>query len=313
VDGESADGAVDRRIAAFVVNSSRVHDLRGFWHTCERAAAARGLTPPLLLATSTDDRLAEVAGRALKAGAGLVFAVGGDGTVRACAQALAGSGIRLAIIPRGSANLTANALGIPPRLSNALAVGFDGQDRRIDLATANGVPFAAMAGIGIDAAVVDAASNSLKRFAGWPAYAAAAVSKLTRKPVSFAVQLDDAEPIRIAARSVAVGNCGILPGGFSIMPQARLDDGQLDVAVLAPTGLLGWASIGLRVILGSSNDDGQLQRHRAQHVEIHADAECPRQIDGEVVEPGTSLTVRVLPDALFVRVPNQMRGGPRPG
>ncbi|MGH3305581.1 MAG: diacylglycerol/lipid kinase family protein, partial [Streptosporangiaceae bacterium] len=273
---------------------------------CERVAAAAGWQPPLLLPTTPDDPGAGLAGRAVEAGAALVVAVGGDGTVRACAQALAGTGVPLAIVPAGSANLTAHALGLPGRIVPALQVAFRGQDRRIDLGTADGAVFTAMAGIGLDAAVVAGARGLARRLTGWPAYAAAATGHLLRRPVTFTIRIDDGAPLRRRARCVTVGNSGALPGGFAIMPDARLDDGRLDVVVLAPSGPLGWAGVGYRVALGSRRDDGQLERFRARMVEIRA-AEAgvglPRQVDGELIGPSTTLTVGVLPGALLVKVP----------
>jgi diacylglycerol kinase family enzyme len=236
-------------------------------------------------------------------GAALVIAAGGDGTVRACAEVVAGTGVPLAIVPAGSANLTATALGVPVRFDAALRVAFTGRDRHIDLAAADGMTFAAMAGIGLDAAVVSATPRAAKRLAGWPAYAAAAAGQLRGRPATFSIRLDDGDPLIRKARLVTVGNSGALPGGFPIMPDALLDDGLLDVLILAPASPIGWASIGYRVLIRSRRDDSQLERHRARTVEIRADAELPRQVDGEMIRPGRSLTVTVRPGALVVRVP----------
>jgi diacylglycerol kinase family enzyme len=291
------------RLAAVVVNARRVRDLGRLRLRCEEAAADNGWIAPLVVMTSAADPGTAATRSALTVGAELVFAVGGDGTVRACAQALAGTAVPLAIVPVGSANLTARALGIPARLSAALAAGFNGRDRSIDLGTADGATFTAMAGIGLDAAVVGATPDSVKQLVGWPAYAVAAAGQLARRRVTFVVRLDGGEPLVRRARSVAVGNCGLLPGGFPIMPGAELDDGLLDVAILAPRGPLGWANVGYRVIISSQRDDRQLERCRASRIEIRADAELPRQVDGEVIAAGDSLTVEVQPDALIVRVP----------
>ncbi len=294
--------------AAVVVNTARIRDAARLRDACERAAAAAGWQRPVLLPTTSDDPGTGLARRAVDAGAALVVAVGGDGTVRACAQALAGSEVPLAIVPAGSANLTANALGTPGRVRPALAVAFRGRDRRIDLGDADGSVFVAMAGMGLDAAVVGGAAAAAKRFTGWPAYAAAAAGQLLRRPVTFVIQVDDGQPMTRRARCVTVGNSGALPGGFAIMPEARLDDGRLDVVVLAPSGPLGWADVGYRVALGSRRDDAQLERFRAATVEIRAvvpaDQQLPRQADGELIEPASTLAVRVLAGALLVRVPS---------
>lgn len=298
------------RLPVVVVNGARVRDVSRLRRACEHAAARAGWQPPLLLLTTPGDPGSGQASRALEAGAAMVVAVGGDGTVGACAAALAGTGVPLAVIPAGSANLTANALGVPGRLEPALDVAFGGRDRPIDLGSADGIVFASMAGIGLDAAVVAAAHGLPKRLGGWTGYAAAATGQLLRNPVTFTIRLDGGEPLTRRARCVTVGNSGALPGGFAIMPDARLDDGRLDVVVLAPAGLLGWAEVGFRVALGSRRDDAQLERHQASAVEIRAEesgeagpAGLPRQLDGEIVAAASTLSVRVLPSALLVRVP----------
>jgi diacylglycerol kinase family enzyme len=288
--------------AAFVVNRARVRDWARVSRSFRAAAAARGWTA-LLLETTADDAGAGLTHRALAAGASLLFAVGGDGTVGACAQALAGTPVPLAIVPRGTANLTARALGVPAGLEAALGVGFGRNGRRIDLAAADGITYAAMAGIGVDAAVVGATPDRLKTRAGWLAYAAAGGRHALGRHTTFRLRLDGAAPLTRRARSVVVGNAGLLPGGFTLLPGARLDDGVLDVGILAPSSPLGWARVGYRVMTSSRHDDQRLERHQARSVEIHAAGELPREIDGEVISPGRSLTVTVLPAALLVRVP----------
>ena len=253
-------------VVAFVVNRTLVRDPRGFLRRCRRAAGDRGWKPWFAPTSEAEDGLA-LTRRAVAAGASLVFAAGGDGTVRACAEALAGTGVPLAIVPLGTANLTARALGVPTRAERALDAGFDGRDRRIDLALLEGTGvgrpaggqeandetsvdetsggategsatrFAAMAGIGLDAAVVEAADEQLKRRLGWVAYAVSGVTRLSLPPRDFTVRLDDAEPLRRRARCVVVANAGLLPGGFTLLPGARLDDGLLDVGILAPRQL----------------------------------------------------------------------------
>ncbi len=253
--------------------------------------------------TSAADRGDGLTRGALEAGAELIVCVGGDGTAAACARALAGTSVPLAIVPAGSANLTARALGIPAGLDAALGTAFGGRNRRVDLATADGTAFVAMAGIGLDAAVVGATPDAAKRLAGWPAYAGAAAMQVLRRGAAFTVRLDGDVTLNRRARSVTVGNSGALPGGFPIMPDARLDDGLLDVVILAPTGPLGWVQVGLRVVAGSRHDDSLLERYQARWVEIQADVELPRQVDGEIIAPSRSLTVAVRQGALLVRVP----------
>src|SRR5580704_2000404 len=288
--------------AVIVINPTRIRDQRRFRRECCRAARAAGWAPSFA-ETSHEDRGVGLARGAVAGGARLVVAAGGDGTVRACAHALAGTGVPLAIVPRGTANLAARALGIPSRLDAALAAGFGGRDRPVDLAEAEGMLFAAMAGIGLDAAVVDGTPDLLKRHFGWLAYAAGGVTRLAGHHRMFTVRLDRGPPLTRRARSVVVGNAGLLPGGFALLPAARLDDGLLDIGILAPAGPAGWGRVARRVITGSRHDDLNLQRYRARRIEIETDVKLPREVDGEIITASRSLTVTLRPGALLVKVP----------
>jgi diacylglycerol kinase family enzyme len=334
------------RSVAFVINRTLVRDPRRFAECCRSAARAAGWEPVFAETTPADSGLG-LTRQAVAAGASLVFAAGGDGTVRACAQALARTGIPLAIVPLGTANLTARALGIPGRADRAIDAGFGGRDRVIDLALADygaadgielasadyggaggtglalaeqggaggigvaraeqggvgGIGFTAMAGIGLDAAVVQAARSPAKRRLGWIAYAVSGLAHLSVPAADFSVRLDGGEPLRRRARCVVVGNAGLLPGGFVLLPGARPDDGRLDVGILSPAGVFGWPRAAARILTRSRGQDRTLERFQARRVEITADADLPRQIDGEVVATGRTLTVSVCPGALTVRQP----------
>ena len=163
--------------------------------------------------------------------------------------------------------------------------------------------FAAMAGIGLDAAVVAGTPDLLKRRLGWLAYAAGGVTRLAGQHRTFTVRLDGGPPLTRRARSVVVGNAGLLPGGFALLPAARLDDGLLDIGILAPAGPAGWGRVARRVITGSRHDDLNLQRYRARRIEIETDVKLPREVDGEIITASRSLTVTLRPGALLVKVP----------
>jgi diacylglycerol kinase (ATP) len=318
--------------AAVVINRTLVRDLGRFRRRCLEAAAATGWEPSFL-ETTLDDPGPGQARSAVAAGARMVVAAGGDGTVRACAHALAATQVPLAIVPLGTANLAARALGVPSRTGGALAAAFGGHERRIDLAAAQladaagrgdvggradaggraegagaagaagPLTFAAMAGIGLDAQVVAATPRLLKRRAGWLAYAAAGAAHLPGPGVWFTLRLDDGEPLALRARCVVVGNGGLLPGGFTLLPRARLDDGLLDVGILAPAGPGGWLRVAHRVVTGGGRDGPQLVTLQARRIEIMAETPLPREVDGEVITPGRSLTVTLLRRSLTVRVP----------
>jgi diacylglycerol kinase family enzyme len=304
---------------SFVVNGSLARVSGRFVPLCREFAARAGWTAEFLVTEKAENGITAARSAALD-GVDLVVAVGGDGTVRGCAEGLAGTGVPLGIVPHGTANLLAKTLGIHahPRAALATVLGAaDGldlpaalratrsRDRRIDLATADGKPFTAMAGMGLDAAVITA--TRLKHQFGWLAYALSGAAHLAIPPTRFTIRLDDGPPIEREARSVVVGNSGLLPGGFSLLPEARLDDGLLDVGVLAPHGPLGWARVATRVLTHSHHQDSMLERFQARRIEITARAPLPREIDGEVIAPGDTLTVNVQPGALTIRVPAPAR------
>jgi len=304
---------------SFVVNGSLARVSGRFVPLCREFAARAGWTAEFLVTEKAESGIAAARAAALD-GADLVVAVGGDGTVRGCAEGLAGTGTPLGIVPHGTANLLAKTLGIHahPRAALATVLGTAGRldlpashratrsrDRRIDLAIADGKPFTAMAGMGLDAAVI--AATRLKHQFGWLAYALSGAAHLTIPPTRFTIRLDDGPPIEREARSVVVGNSGLLPGGFSLLPDARLDDGLLDVGVLAPHGTLGWARVATRVLTHSHHQDRMLERFQARNVTITAHRPLPREVDGEVITPGDTLTVAVHPSALTIRVPARAR------
>jgi len=311
----------------FVINGTLAHASGRFVPLCRTAAARAGWRSEFMITAKADEGTA-AARDAAAGGVDLVVAVGGDGTVRGCAEGLSGTDVPLGVVPLGTGNLLARTLGIPASPKAALSIaladpaaggsgdpdgadGADGadwadraavsEDQRIDLATADGTPFTAMAGMGLDAAVV--AATRLKHHLGWVAYAMAGAAHLALPPVRFTIRLDDGEMIEREARSVVVGNSGLLPGGFTLLPDARIDDGVLDVGVLAPHGPFGWPKVATRVLTHSHHQDRHLERFQARTVEITAHSVLPREVDGEVVEHSRKLSVAVRPGALVVRVP----------
>jgi YegS/Rv2252/BmrU family lipid kinase len=303
------------RKVAFVINPHGIHHFEAMKRHCHEAAADHGWDPEFVVTGGADSlsQLHEYLSRyASAAGDRLVFAVGGDGTVRACVDALACTGAPLAIVPRGTANLFARALSVPRELRTALEIGFTAKDVEVDVAMADGAAFVAMAGIGLDAAVVRSTPRVLKEHLGWVGYAAGALAHLGSRPHQLTLRLDGGEPMARQAHSVVIGNVGILPGGFSILPGALVDDGLLDVGVLAPDGWFGWGHIARRVLAGGHHADRQFEHFKARQVEVNATTELQRELDGDLIAPSRSLAVSVKPNALLVRAPGPPSPAPRP-
>ncbi len=290
--------------AAIIVNpvKSDVADLR---KQVDTTLTAAGWSTSLWLETTPEDPGPGMAQAAVDAGVQLVVICGGDGTLLACLHTLVGSDIPVALIPLGTGNLLARNLGVPTDLEDALAVAIDGVDRRIDCGRVDDHPFAVMAGIGFDAAMMADATEGLKRFAGWPAYAASGLRHLRDPMMRVQLRIDDGPPMRRRARTVLIGNVGRLQGGLELLLDAEADDGLLDVVVVAPRTLRDWIRVAWGVIRRNRARDPHLERFRGRSVLIEADRMVHRQMDGEVIDDGRELSARIEPGALVIRAPQQ--------
>lgn len=307
--------------SAVVVNPSKVVDLDAHRAEIRAALATAGWPEPLWLPTTPEDPGCGMAQRALDAGAGVVFACGGDGTVMACAAVLAGTEVALAVLPAGTGNLLANNLDLPSDVAAGVALATGGHRRRIDVGavedadtvSGHGGSFTIMAGMGFDAQMLDSTPEGLKKRIGWLAYVVAALRHLRRRPIPVRIRLDHADPIRRRVRTVLVANVGHLHGGIPLLPDAVADDGWLDIAVLTPRTLRHWVSLAAAVI-GRHHDVPRMETFRARRIEILSDRVQPRELDGDVIAPGRSLIVTVRPNALLmcappVPAPPQQRSG----
>ena len=226
-----------------MLNPAKIDDLAAL----KAAITERcGDEQPAWYETTEDDTGAGQAAAAVAAGARLVLVCGGDGTVAACAGALAGTGVAMAVVPVGTGNLLARNLGIPLELAEALEVAFGTAERVIDVLEAAEQRFVVMAGLGFDAALIRDTDDDLKERLGWLAYVGGLARALRRSPhARFTITIDDGLPVSTEAIGVLVGNVGQLEAGITLMPDASPDDGQLDVLVLAPRTAEGLAGAGL--------------------------------------------------------------------
>jgi YegS/Rv2252/BmrU family lipid kinase len=233
---------------------------------------------------------------------------GGDGTVREVCAELAGTGIPVGIIPAGTGNLLARNLTIPLYLRSAIDVALNGQDRAIDMVEVSGdgledTHFMVMAGMGFDAAIMEGVNEDLKKRVGWVAYVVSGLRSLMFPAVRFEIAVDGGEFTRHRARTVVVGNVGFLQAGLPLLPDATIDDGQIDVVILHPRNFFSWIPLAWRVLLKRKHTDDLVNRMTGRSVIIRAAADTPRQLDGDSVGPGRELTMRCVHGRLLVRVP----------
>jgi YegS/Rv2252/BmrU family lipid kinase len=289
--------------AAVIANPAKVDDLEKFRDQVRAAMTERGWTEPLWLETTPEDPGEGQARAAVRAGVDVVVASGGDGTVTSCATGLAGSGTPLAVIPAGTGNLLARNLGLPLDLGEALVVALTGTDQKLDLGIANGKPFLAMAGLGLDAKMLDSTSEPAKARFGWAAYAASVLAHLRDQPMRVSLRADGGPPLRRRASGVIVGNVGWLQGGLPLLPDAKPDDGRLDVVVLTAQGWASWLAVAAHVLLRRRGETGRVARSTFRDLRIDVDREHPWELDGELMGRTRRLAITIHPEKLLLRVP----------
>lgn len=279
------------------------------WRAAVAAVSRECSAAPRILKTTIEDPGAELARRAVAAGAARVIACGGDGTVREVAAGLAGTGIPLGVVPIGTANIFARNLAIRPHaLAASARRSVHHAASPIDLGwaqieTAQGqrrrLPFLVLVGIGHDAGTVLGTRALVKAHLGWLAYFESGARHLLHRPQAMEVALDD-DPYRmVEAWSVLAANCPRVPPGIRVFPGAHPDSGQLESLVAAvrhPGQWVGVAAQGLRLPFRS----GALRYAACSRLRVRPSRPLPVQVDGDAVPEVLALEVTIDPAAVLV-------------
>ena len=254
----------------------------------------------------------------------VVVAVGGDGTVGACAAGLAdagpaggspgGSGVRaaLGVVQAGGGNDAARSLGLPADDPLAAAGLLTRLRRRpADLATVAGRAYLNVAGAGFDSEVTRVANQRLGWARGRPRYAGAVLAQLVvGRTARFELVLDGRAQ-RLEGWLVAVANGPSYGGGMRVAPRASLADGLLDVVVIGAIGKLEFLRTFPKVFSGAHVEHPAVAVHRAARVDLDADRTLAVYADGE---PAGTLpaTFEVRPAAVTVLAADPAPGFPGP-
>lgn len=263
-----------------------------------------GIEDPLWYEVPKSRKAPKKVRRALKEGADLVFVWGGDGMVQRCADALAGSGAALAIVPAGTANLLAGNLGIPTDLAEAVRIGLTGPRRQLDLGRINGEHFAVMAGAGFDGELIRDADRVLKDQLGRLAYVWTGLRHVRGETTRMRIRVDGATWFDDEASCVLLGNVGTITGGIPAFDDARPDDGRLEVGVATANGVLEWARTLGRMTVGRSEESPFVRITRGRKIRVDLATPMRYELDGGARERVSRLKVRIAPGALTVCLPD---------
>jgi diacylglycerol kinase (ATP) len=259
--------------------------------------------------TTQDICAKEFAEKAVAANADLVIASGGDGTVSEVAGALIGAETPLGIIPRGTANAFAAALGISTTLTpirNACQIILAGKTRKVDAAYCNGMPMTLLVGIGLEAEVVERADREAKDRWGVFAYLMAGWQQLDEQEL-FETEIEmDGSVERFQAGAITIANAApitsVLAQGIG---QVVFDDGLLDVTIASASSKLEAVRTVVRLLGGALMkpvESPNIVHVGARRLKVTATPPQKVVVDGEIIGT-TPVEVECIPNGLTVFVP----------
>jgi diacylglycerol kinase (ATP) len=248
-------------------------------HRARVESLARGCA---VCASSSAAEAESIARNAVREGFEKIVAAGGDGTIHAIVNGLAGSGATLGLLPIGTMNVFAMELGLPiHNLESCWNIIERDQVRVIDLPSANGKYFVQLAGVGLDAQAVKETSLALKRNFGPLSYLISAAQIAARKPPRLVIESSNTSIEE--ASFVLIGNGRRYGGPFPFFKQALLDDGLLDVVAFKQVGYLEIIKYLQDVFFSSDIRLPEVEYFQTERLRISSDQEVPVELDGELV------------------------------
>ncbi|MGE5560290.1 MAG: diacylglycerol/lipid kinase family protein [Chloroflexota bacterium] len=245
-----------------------------------------------------------IARDAARAGYDRIVSIGGDGTMSEVLNGMADSDAALGIIPTGTGNDLARSLGIPLAIAAAAAVAVDPEVRKIDIGREKGAYFAVLAGLGFAADVIDHTNKHKGLLRGQLAIAAsvlATVMQLEPQPLGITIDGVSHDGPTVAVFIMNTRYCG---GGMMIAPDAREDDGWLDIALLRDLGRADLLRTLPKVYSGRHVGHPKIEFHRGRSVRVTCERPLVKMVDGNVYGQ-TPLEAEVVPQALSVLTPRR--------
>jgi len=254
--------------------------------------------------TSGPGHATALAREALDAGADLVVAWGGDGTINEVASALMHTRAALGIVPMGSGNGLAREIGAPADHEAALLAALGGSDRLIDAGELNGRVFFNAAGLGFDAHVAEVFASAAGHARGFASYASVTVRELFRYEAGEYVIRAEGQPARTRrALLISAANTRQWGNGARIAPTALMDDERLDLVTVPALPAAVVLANTWRLFAGSIPQWSAVETQRIHAATIHCTPPAPAHVDGEPAGRLAVADLRVIPAALRVRAP----------
>ena len=275
----------------------------GGLHELRKVLAREGVTAPLWCEVKKSRHAPDYARRVAARGVDVMFVWGGDGTVQRCIDAVAGTDTAVAILPAGTANLLAMNLQIPDDLARAVRIGLHGDRRRMDTGSVNGEHFTVMAGAGFDAQMISEADRGLKDRLGRAAYLYTGMKNLSARRMKATVEVDGERFFKGRVSCVLAGNVGTILGGIEALPDARPDDGLLELGVVTAKNPVEWARIFGRLTLGRAEDSPFAEVTRGRKFRIRFDRKVPYELDGGARSARREMRIKARPRSITICVP----------
>ena len=246
---------------------------------------------------------------AVSAGADLVVAIGGDGTLHEVVNGVLGSKCAVGLIPFGTGNDVARAVGLHGDLDRACQAITNGTTTPMDVGvvTAEGLDgerhFLVLTGAGFISRTAERVNKGIRWISGAGAYVVGAILTLRDfRPFNAVVTIDDNEPIRTHAMFVCAANTSNTGGGMELAPGADYADGLLDICIVSRVSKPELLYELGRVFKGEHVKNPAVKMLRGRKVRFDADPPQPLLIDGEVIGQ-TPIAVSILPGGLTLCVP----------
>lgn len=301
---------------AVVINPSKFDDVDAVKARATQICVEEGWPEPAFYETTVEDPGVGQAKRAVRDGASVVCSLGGDGTVRSVVEGLLDehppediAEVPLGLLPAGTGNLLARNLGLPINdLESALRIVLTGGTRRIDVGRVtfddgDVEVFLVAAGIGLDAETMATVDDRVKKRFGWIAYVVSGAKSLVNSGFRVRAVADGHATRSQHARAVMVGNCGELTAGAQLWPDAKVDDGLLDVLVLSPRGFVGWGAVLADFVTRHRFGHKGVKRVQARKIEVTLGDDVEGELDGDAIGKVRAMLCEVHESALPIRIP----------